>query len=88
MTLKLTKNERTAVTHALQHAYRKGELIRRVGETDYDFSAGQLDEIQGALAQEALVSAGMLCGDAYNREALAGGAALNAMLQRLQSMGR
>lgn len=88
MTLQLTKNERNTVTHALKHAYRKSELIRRIEETDYNFSAGQLDEIQGALAQEALVSGGILCGDAYNREALAAGTEVNALLQRLQSMGR
>ena len=46
------------MTHALKRAYRKSELIRRIEETDYNFSASQLDEIQGALAQQALVSRG------------------------------
>ena len=76
------------MTQALKHAYRKSELIRRIEESDCNFSTGQLDEIQGALAQEALVSGGILCGDAYNREALAAGTEVNALLQRLQSMGR
>lgn len=88
MTLQLTKDEQNTVTHALKHAYRKGELIRRIAEPDYYFSAGQLDEIQGALAQEALVTDGILCGDAYNREALAAGTKVRALLQRLECMGR
>lgn len=88
MTLQLTQDEQNTVKQSLQHAFGKSELIRRIEERDYYFSAGQLDEIQGALAQEALMSGGILCGDAYNREALAAGAKVNALLQRLQSMGR
>lgn len=88
MTLQLTQDEQNTVTQALQHAFGKSELIQRIEERNYYFSAGQLDEIQGALAQEALLSGGILCGDAYNREAQAAGTRLRALLQRLQTMGR
>lgn len=88
MILQLTKDEQNTATHALKHAYRKSELIRRIEEPDYNFSVGQLDEIQGALAQEALLSGGILCGDAYNREALVAGTKVHALLQRLECMGR
>jgi hypothetical protein len=88
MILQLTKDEQNTVTHALKHAYGKSALIHRIEERDYYFSAGQLDEIQGALAQEALRSGGILCGDAYNQEALAAGAKVHALQQRLESMGR
>ncbi len=88
MTLQLTKDEQSTVAQALKHAYWRSELIRRIEEPDYNFSAGQLDEIQGALAQEALLSGGVLCGDAYNREALAAGTKVRALLQRLECMGR
>jgi hypothetical protein len=88
MTLQLTKDEQNTVTHALKQAYGKSELTPRIEEPNYNFSAGQLDEIQGALAQEALRSGGVLCGDAYNREALAAGTRVQALLQRLECMGR
>lgn len=87
MTLQLTKDEENTVTHALNHAYRQSELIHRIEERDFYFSAGQLDEIQGALAQEAMVNDGILRG-AHNREALAAGINAHALLQRLQCMGR
>lgn len=86
MTLQLTKDEQNTVTHALNHAYRQSELIHRIEERDCYFSAGQLDEIQGALAQEAMVNDGILRG-AHNREALAAGINAHALLQRLQCMG-
>lgn len=82
-----TKDEQNTVTHALNHAYRQSELIHRIEERDFYFSAGQLDEIQGALAQEAMVNDGILRG-AHNREALAAGINAHALLQRLQCMGR
>lgn len=88
MILQLTKDEQNTVTHALKHAYWNSELIRRIEEPDSDFNGGQLDEIQGSLAQEALRSGGILCGDAYNREALAAGTKVHALLQRLECMGR
>ena len=88
MILTLTADEKQTVTRALKHAYRQGELMRRVEERDFYFSNSQLDEIQGALSKEAMLSAGILCGDAYNREALAAGTKANALLQRLQCMGR
>lgn len=62
MTLQLTKDEQNTVTHALNHAYRQSELIHRIEERDFYFSAGQLDEVQGALAQEAMVNDGILRG--------------------------
>jgi len=88
MILQLTTDEQNTVAHALKHAFGKSELIRRIEERDYSFSGGQLHEIQGALAQEALRSGGILCGDAYNRDALAAGAKVHALQQRLESMGR
>ena len=88
MLLQLMKDEQNTVSNALRHAYWSSELIRRIEELDHNFSVGQLDEIQGALAQEALRSGGILCGDAYNREALAAGTKVHALLQRLECMGR
>ena len=88
MILQLTTDEKQTVTHALKRGFRKSELIRQIGERDFYFSAAQLDEIQGALANEAMVSDGILCGNAYNREALAAGTKAHALLQRLQCMGR
>jgi hypothetical protein len=88
MMLQLTKDEKQTVTLALKHAYRQGELMHRIEERDFYFSSAQLDEIQGALAKEAMMSEGILCGDAYNREALAAGTKAHALLQRLQCMGR
>lgn len=76
------------LTHALKHAYRQGALMRLVEEPDFYFSTEQLDEIQTALASEALVTDGILCGDVYNREALAAGTKVHALLQRVQSMRR
>jgi hypothetical protein len=58
MTLQLTTDEHNTVTHVLKHAYRKSELIRRIEETDYNFSAVQLDEIQGALPKRRCEAAG------------------------------
>jgi hypothetical protein len=88
MILQLTTDEKQTVMHALKHAYRQGELMHRIEERDFYFSAIQLDEIQGALAKEAMVSDGILCGDVYNRGALAARTKANALLQRLQCMGR
>ncbi len=88
MTLQLTQDERNTVRHALRHTFWKSGLLRRIEEPNYDFSAGQLNEIQGALAQEALRSGGILCGDPYNREALGGGSKVRALQQRLESTRR
>jgi hypothetical protein len=44
--------------------------------------------MEGALAQEAMASDGILYGDAYNREAFAAGTKAHALLHRLQYMGR
>jgi hypothetical protein len=83
-----TYNRREANCNACAHAYRQGELMHRVEERDFYFSAAQVDQIQGAIAKEAMVSDGILCGDAYNRGALAARTKANALLQRLQCMGR
>ena len=88
MILELTTDEKQTVILALKHAYRQGELMHRIVERDFYFSTAQLDEIQGALAKEAMVSDGTLCGDPYNRAALAARTKANALLQRLQCMGR
>ena len=72
MILQLMKDEQNTVTNALRHGYWSSELIRRIEEPDHNIRFGQLDEIQGALAQEAL----------------AAGTKVHALLQRLECMGR
>ena len=63
------------------------QLIRRIEERNYYFSAGQFGDIQSALAQEAVRSGGILGGNASNRGALAARTKVHA-LRRLECMGR
>lgn len=88
MILQLTADERETLTRALKHAYRQGKLMHLIKEPTASFTTKQLDEMQSALACEALVTDGILCGDAYNRSALAAGTKVHALLQRFQCMGR
>jgi hypothetical protein len=91
MKLELTVDENTTVARAVKHFVRNKRILRQLsGEQSPEggFTGTELDEIQNSLASEALITDGILCGDAYNLKAQAWGAKVHALLQRLQSIRR